>query len=200
MTPEATTARRGGPSSSSLLFIIFSVLLITMAGCLGNELESGSEALETNAGAALNDERLQERTTIVKVRSGERAVEADVACAMSGGPKLPRSSVDFIKAGTDELEVNVSLAATYSSIQVGYVLDSNDAGHAPSNNRSIAWLPQVGPGQEATFRVDVATEQTEEPGEPRWTFYQRMQPPTVDDICYTGGGMGEKEITIDAVP
>jgi len=194
-------ADSGGCCPRVLPFFVVAAVVLLTAGCLSGGPSSPSNASEDVGPTSDSPSTAHaEPTKIVDIHNDEGAKEADVACLAGGAPSLPRESGAYVAAGTSQLRVEVSLALTYTSTQVGYALDSNAADHADDNNRSITWLPQVGPGEEATFTVNVSSDQLEEPGENRWTFYQRMQPPGVDDVCYTGGGMGEKDTVIEAVP
>lgn len=186
----------------TLLLIATMVLL---SGCLGAPGNGGAE--DDTRGeepavkeAARSNVTLEDPSTIVRVNQTSRTgFAADVLCQFGGGPKLDRVDGSRILVGTAHLEVEVELSATYTSLQVGYVLDSNGAEHAPENNRSIHWLPQVGPGEERTLTVSVNATQFEGE-ENRWAFYARMQPPGVDDVCYTGGGSGPLRVHIRAMP
>jgi hypothetical protein len=185
-----------------LLALVASAAFVV--GCLDDGQNGSKEDLETeavgNASQASSRANLSSVTAIVDLHSTPPAFEFDVLCQGGGGPSLPREEAAYLLPGTDELRIEVEIAPSYTSMQVGYVLDSNAADHASENNRSITWLPQIGPGEQRTFTVNVSSDQVEKPGEERWTFYQRMQPPGVDDVCYTGGGTGEKHIEIEAVP
>lgn len=185
------------------LFVVLIVLLL-LSGCLGGSGEGGegsNASVSPMTDANSSGPRLVEPVKLVEVNTTSRTGFAlDVLCTFGGGPKLDRIEGNHVLPGTSEVTVEVRLSMTYTSTQVGYVLDSNGADHAPENNRSITWLPQVGPGEHRSFTVEVQADETEDTGEYRWAFYSRKQPPGVDDVCYTGGGSGPVKVDIHAVP
>lgn len=195
--------------NSLLLWLLISSLLVAasgLAGCLGGDetvepAESSGEGDDPAAGSATDEQRLTEVTPIVDLEDDPAtAWEADVLCLAGGGPILPRVEGNYVLPGTESLSVHVEVPPTHTAVQVGYVLDSNEARGAPQNNRSITWLPQVDPGDSQDFTVEVAPGEHETGGETRWAFYERHQPPGVSEVCYTGGGVGPQPILIDAVP
>lgn len=187
------------------LLVLFFIGGASLTGCLESgdspELESSGEP---DARDPLNGSEVRELTEVTPIvdlgDASATAWEADVLCVAGGGPMLPRVDGNHVLPGTETLNVRLEVPISHTAVQVGYVLDSNEAGHAPSNNRSITWLPQVNPGEARNFTVDVEPQQQERGKETRWAFYQRHQPPGIAEVCYTGGGVGPKTIRVDAVP
>lgn len=108
---------------------------------------------------------------------------------------------EAILPGTGHLSISAEAAATYAGrLQLGYVVDGNSAKHAGGVNKSITWLEPVPHGGNRSYEVAVPANQTEAPDHPtRWDFYYRLQPPAMEQDCYTGAGAGEIRIQIDAV-
>lgn len=112
-------------------------------------------------------------------------------CLFGGASPLPRVDGNHILPETETLEVEIEVPPTYTWVQMGYSLDSDEA---------TTWLEPVGPGSSETLFVDVDPSQTEGPDETRWTFYKRLQPPNAEQTCYTGAGVGPLSVSVVATP
>lgn len=193
---------------NSRIALTVTVLVVTggLTGCLGDSESSDNDptmertgnrststenaAVETG-NSSTAEPRLEEPTTIVQIENPPEAFEADVMCLFGGAPPLPRVDGNHILPGTETLEVEIEAPPTYTWVQMGYSLDSEE---------EITWLEPVGPGSSETLLVDVDPSQTEGPDETRWTFYKRLQPPNAEQTCYAGAGVGPLSISVVATP
>jgi hypothetical protein len=133
-------------------------------------------------------------------------LEADTPLCTNAGmsttaPEFPR--LDRVHPGTDHLEITVSAEPTMTGVQVGY-RSSPDA-------EDYTWLPVVFAATE-TFTVPVTSEDWEAPvvagadevedadDVESWAFNHRLNlPGPAAQDCWTGGGTGRFDVTVEAV-
>lgn len=120
--------------------------------------------------------------------------ESDVACTRGGGPEHQRTE-NPVAPGTARIEVEVSTGPTWTGLQVGYMIDDPDG---LEGREGVIWLEPV-QGETRTFEIPVQPDQIEGDGPRLWHFYHRVNPTGDDELCYTGVGIGEWSILIDAV-
>lgn len=193
-------------NSRTLLIVALLVVTGALTGCLGgdesqdvdptmegtgNQSTSTENAAVETGNSSTDELTLEEPTTIVRIENPPEAFEADAMCLFGGAPALPRVDGNHILPGTETLEVEIEVPPTYTWVQMGYSLDSEEG---------TTWLEPVGPGSSETLLVDVDPFQAEGPDETRWTFYKRLQPPNAEQTCYTGAGVGPLSVSVVAMP
>lgn len=198
-------------------FLLFAlVTAVALAGCIGDDGASTgtSETTPADPGpSTTEDEQADDengtttladrggRVPILRVEYGLVGYHADALCTAGGAPNL-EARENPILPGANRLEVHVTTApdsrGVWTGAQLGYVVDGNGADHAQNVDADITWLPPVHQGNQ-TSTVDVPTDAVETDGPNRWDFYLRINPADADEACYTGVGVGELRVAVDAV-
>lgn len=157
-----------------------------LAGCVSGSTAGPEPDIGTPASPA-DEIGLSSPLLIVDHDIDLVGLEWDVMCRNGGGPALERTDA-LIAPGVDHLDVEVTAAPTYTSLQVGYSLD----------NGTVTWLPPVFAG--STRQVIPVPSSAVERVDVRWVFFYQLNLPGVPQDCYTGAGSGARSIRIEAMP
>jgi hypothetical protein len=179
------------------------LLALMVSGCASDAPEGPAGLTGESAATAIDPWAGADRVEVAGFHFD--GLEFDTPACSNGGasttaPEFPRT--DLVHAGTDHLEVTVSAEATMLGVQVGY--RHGDA-------EDYTWLPVV-LADTMTFTIAVSPDQWEVPGplagdeipDPdegqSWAFNHRINlPEPADQDCWTGGGTGRFDVTVEAV-
>lgn len=134
-----------------------------------------------------------------------QGMEADTPACTNGGasttaPEFPRE--ERVHPGTHHLELTVTAEPTMTGVQVGY---------RHGDGEDYTWLPVVfAESQTFTVPVDPSQWEATEPAQEdeieyedegfQWAFNHRINlPEPAAQDCWTGGGTGRFDVTVEAV-